>query len=177
MFPPAFLNLIPVRQRPAVHGEVLTGDISGVVTQQEFGHLAQIPGVAEGVDRHAGQDGGFSLRGHDLLAHLAGEPAWGDAVDADVVVGPFHGQPSGQAADRGFAGAVGNYLDEAQVRGHAADVDNPSLEPALSQVRVADLAQGEEAGDVHLHDIPEFLDRELLGPVLFGDSRIVDDEV
>ena len=54
MFPPAFLNLIPVRQRPAVHGEVLTGDISGVVTQQEFGHLAQIPGVAEGVDRHAG---------------------------------------------------------------------------------------------------------------------------
>ena len=96
---------------------------------------AQIPGVAEGVDRHAGQDGGFSLRGHDLLAYLAGEPAWSDAVDADVVSYPFHGQTP---LVRPQTAALLVRRESTSVKptraGHAADVDDPSLEPALSQV-------------------------------------------
>ena len=122
---------ISVSQCASINREILPGDVGGTIADQELSHCTEIPGIAERMNRHSCEDRGFSFWSHDLLVHLTREPARRDAVDTDVVVCPLDGEPACQTADRRFADAVRNDLGEAEMRGHAADIDDASFMFAL----------------------------------------------
>ena len=52
---------ITERQCAAIHGKILSGDVSGTIAHQELGHLTQVAGVTVGVQRHPVQN--FSAPG------------------------------------------------------------------------------------------------------------------
>lgn len=97
------------RGMATVHAQVATSHEAARIAEQEHGGTAVL--------LRAGQTAQHVLLGplvaalgeldEQLLDHLGDDVAWGNGVDADVVLAPLGSQVAAQLDDSGFAGVVG----------------------------------------------------------------------
>src|SRR5207244_4740303 len=114
---------------------------------------------------------------------IGGKDAGGDRVDADSVLRPLVRQATHQAQDAGFAGGVGEHLDQADVGVEAGDEDDVAALVLGAKGRLifhdpgGGLGDKEAAGQVDVHDAAEFVDAHFQRGLALDHAGGVDDDI
>ena len=163
----------------AVDGERLAGHVAGRVAGEEEEGAVELVGLTGAGHRAVAHHVAVgALVGEHQLGHLRGEPAGGERVDPHALAGPLHAELAGEVDDGALGGAVRRLLDgrRPDQPEHGRQVDD-GAGPALDHVATGQLAEQEQAGEVHVDDLAEAVDGLVLGGDRRPDAGVVDEHV
>ena len=113
-----------------------------------------------------GEDGG----------HVSVDEAGGHQIDRDVAAGQFLGDGLAHADEPGLAGGIVGLTGIAPQAHHAGEIDNAAV-ALLHHGAVGGLHAEKGALEVGVHHGVELLLLHLEGQLVFGDARVIDQDV